>query len=133
MIYLLDTHTFIWSILSTNKLSKKCKEIINNKDNEICLSTVSFWEISLKTQLGKFSFEKIKINDFPKYAKEMDISIISLNENEAISFHKLPYKENHKDPFDRIIIWQAISGGMVLLSKDAYFTQYKADGLKLVW
>ena len=122
-----------WSILSTNKLSKRCKEIINDKDNEICLSTVSFWEISLKTKMGKFFFEKIKVKDFPKYAKEMDISIIGLNENEAISFYELPIKENHKDPFDRMLIWQAITKNMIILSKDSDFKQYQIDGLKLVW
>ena len=75
----------------------------------------------------------MKVKDFPKYAKEMDISIISLQENEAISFHELPNKENHKDPFDRMLIWQAITHDIIILSKDHDFAQYQIDGLKLVW
>jgi PIN domain nuclease of toxin-antitoxin system len=132
MIYLLDTHIFIWATLETNKLSKNIKSIIANKENEICVSTVSFWEMSLKTRIGKFSFENIDIKDFPKYAKNMDFTIIDLQENEAITFHELSLKKNHKDPFDRMLIWQAIAKNMILLSKDELFEQYKKDGLKLI-
>jgi PIN domain nuclease of toxin-antitoxin system len=133
MIYLLDTHTFIWIILKSNNLSKKITEIIKNRNNEIYVSTVSFWEISLKTKMKKFSFGNINISDFPKYAREMDFSIIDIQENETITFHELPLKENHKDPFDRMLIWQAITKNMTLISKNRLFAQYKADGLKLIW
>jgi len=133
MIYLLDTHTFIWATLKTNNLGKNGKEIIINKNNEICVSTVSFWEISLKIKLKKFSFGNINIKDFPKYARDMDFTIIDMQENETITFHELPLKENHKDPFDRMLIWQAITKDMTMISKDELFGQYKKDGLKLIW
>ena len=133
MIYLLDTHTFIWIILESGKLNKKITEIVKNKTNEICVSTISFWEISLKTKMKKFLFENININDFPKKAREMDFSIIDIQETETITFHELPSKENHKDPFDRMLIWQAITKNMTLISKDRLFEQYKKDGLKLIW
>jgi len=133
MIYLLDTHTFIWTILSTNKLGKKSKEIIFDRNNEICISVISFWEISLKTKINKYSFENINIKDFPKFARNMDFTIVNMEEDEAISFHELPQKENHKYPFDRMLIWQAISKKMIMISKDDYFKQYREDGLKLIW
>ena len=133
MIYLLDTHTFIWAALKTDKLSENCKQIISNRDNAICVSTISFWEIALKTGMGKFSFKNIDINKFPKLAREMDFTVVDMQEDEAITFHKLPLKENHKDPFDRMLIWQAITKNMTMLSKDVFFAQYKKDGLKLVW
>ena len=133
MIYLLDTHTFIWSVLDTKKLGNKGKEIIFNKKNEICVSTVSFWEISLKTKMKKFSFDKVNINDFPQYARDMDFTIINMGENESITFHKLPVKENHKDPFDRMLIWQAICNKMTIISKDKLFKQYTKDNLMLIW
>ncbi len=104
MIFLLDTYAFIWSILETKKLGQKGKEIIFDRSNEICVSTVSFWEISLKTRMKKFSFKNIDINDFPKYARDMDFTIIDMQEKETITFHDLPLKENHKDPFDRMLI-----------------------------
>jgi len=133
MIYLLDTHTFIWSVLRTSNLGKKTKVIISRKSNEICVSTVSFWEISLKTRIEKFLFARININDFPQYAKDMDFTILDLREDETISFHELPLKENHRDPFDRMLIWQAIRKNMTILSKDSLFEQYREDGLKLAW
>jgi PIN domain nuclease of toxin-antitoxin system len=133
MICLLDTHTFIWSTLQTNNLSKNSKEIISNRSNEICVSTISFWEISLKTRINKFSFENININDFPKYAGNMGFTIIDMQENEAITYYELPLKTNHKDPFDRMLIWQAITKDMSMISKDELFEQYRKDGLKLIW
>jgi PIN domain nuclease of toxin-antitoxin system len=133
MIYLLDTHALIWTILETDKLSRKIKDIIIDKNNEICVSTVSFWEISLKTRIKKFSFENINIKDFPKYIRKMDFTIIDLEEKETITFYELPQKENHKDPFDRMLIWQAITKNMIIISKDKLFEQYKKDGLKFIW
>ena len=133
MIYLLDTHTFIWTTLKTRNLSKTGKEIIFNRNNEICVSTASFWEISLKTRMKKFFLENININDLPARARDMDLAIIDIQENETITFHELPLKENHKDPFDRMLIWQAITRGMTLISKDELFEQYKKDGLKVLW
>jgi PIN domain nuclease of toxin-antitoxin system len=132
-MYLLDTHTFIWATLETKKLGKKAKDIICDKNNEICVSTVSFWEIALKTRIKKFSFENIHITDFPKYARNMDFTIIDMGENESITFHELPLKDNHKDPFDRMLIWQAITKNMTLISKDRLFEQYKENGLKIMW
>ena len=133
MTYLLDTHAFIWTVLETDKLSMNIKKIVTNKSHEICVSTVSFWEISLKTRLKKLAFQNIYIKAFPKYAREMDFTIIDMQENETISFHELPLKENHKDPFDRMLIWQAITRAMTMISKDKFFEQYKKNGLKLVW
>ena len=133
MIYLLDTHTFIWAVMKTDNLGVKGKKIIFDRSNEICVSTVSFWEISLKARLKKFSFENINVKDFPKYARDMDFTIIDMQENETITFHDLPLKENHSDPFDRMLIWQAVTRGLIMISKDKFFNQYKEDGLKLVW
>jgi PIN domain nuclease of toxin-antitoxin system len=133
MIFLLDTHAFIWSVLETENLSKNVQNLITNVNNKIYVSTVSFWEISLKTSIKKFSFENIDIINFPKYAREMDFNIMDLQENETITFQELPLKENHKDPFDRMLIWQAITKNMIMISKDKSYDQYIKDGLKLIW
>jgi len=62
----------------------------------------------------------------------MDFTIIDMQENETITFHELPLKENHKDPFDRMLIWQAITKKFAMISSDKLFEQYKEDGLKLI-
>ena len=133
MIYLLDTHAFIWATLETGNLGAKGKNIIFDRNNEICVSTVSFWEISLKAGLNKYSFKNVNIKDFPGYARDMDFTVIDMQEDETISFHELPQKKDHSDPFDRMLIWQAITRGLIMISKDKFFKQYNEDGLKLIW
>ena len=133
MSYLLDTHALIWAVLETTNLGTKAKEIIFNKNNEIYVSTISFWEISLKASQKKFSFGNIIVRDFPQYARDMDFTVMDMKENESITFHELPLKKNHSDPFDRMLIWQAITKGLTMISKDGSFEQYKEDGLMLIW
>ena len=133
MTCLLDTHAFIWAVMETGRLSRSACGIITDRDNDVNVSVVSFWEISLKTGMGKFSFGNVRIEDFPGYAREMGFGIIDIRETEAITFHQLPAKEKHKDPFDRMLIWQAITKNMTLISADKSFSWYAQDGLKLVW
>jgi len=133
MNYLLDTHTFIWTISYPNKLSKIVREIITNHDNNIYVSVISFWEIALKVCIKKFSFGGIIIKELPKYAQEMDFHIMDLKVQESCTFADLPLMDNHKDPFDRMIIWQAITRNMQLISKDGLFEQYRKFNLQIIW
>jgi len=133
MTYLIDTHTFIWAISDINKLSDNAIQIIKDKDNDVFVSVISFWEIALKTSIKKFSFKGVVISDLPKYAENMDFRIFDVRAFEACTFANLPLKDNHKDPFDRMIIWQAITKNMALISKDKMFVQYQDNGLMLIW
>ena len=133
MTFLIDTHTFIWAISDVKKLSDHALKIIKDKENDVFVSTVSFWEIALKTSIKKFFFEGIVVDDLPEYAQETGFQILDIKAREACSFAKLPLKDNHKDPFDRMIICQAITKDMTLISKDKMFAQYQNDGLRLVW
>jgi PIN domain nuclease of toxin-antitoxin system len=133
MKYLLDTHTFIWSIIDSTKLSKKANTIIKNRDNIVSISTISLWEISLKVRMKKYSFSGLNILLLPNYAEKMGFSIISLNPEEAVSYCDLPLINDHKDPFDRMLIWQAIKRKTIIISKDQHFLNYKKYGLKCIW
>jgi PIN domain nuclease of toxin-antitoxin system len=133
VIYLLDTHTLVWSIVESSKLSPVAREIIENRNNKIIVSTVSFWEISLKTALQKFEFFGVDIESIPVFAKELGFSLLPLEGDDSISFHKLPAEDSHKDPFDRMISWQAICGNYTLISRDSVFRNYEKYGLKLIW
>jgi len=132
MSYLLDTHAFLWAAFSPAKLSARAKIEIRSAENRVCLSTVSFWEISLKFALGKIELKSCKPDDMPDIATQMQIEIIQPTALETASFYQLP-KVKHKDPFDRMIIWQAIQQPLVLISKDAEFPEYKKFGLKVIW
>lgn len=132
MNYLLDTHTFLWAAFSPNKLSAKARNEIRSAENQVCISSVSFWEISLKYTLGKIELTDCTPADMPEIATQMGIDIIQLGATETASFYQLP-KVAHKDPFDRMIIWQAIQQQFVLISKDANFPEYRQFGLKVLW
>lgn len=133
MMYLLDTHTLIWTLMDSVKLSGKVKKIIQDRRNKIFVSTVSYWEISLKTALEKFEFTGLRIDEIPAMISELGISELVLGAPETISYKDLKKVGDHKDPFDRMLIWQAICHNMTLVSKDRFFTEYQKQGLKLVW
>lgn len=132
MNYLLDTHTFLWTISHSEKLSKKALDAIKNPKNEIFISAVSFWEISIKTRIKKIDLDSLEPEELLKYAEKMDFQVISLTAEEAITYHKLK-ESTHNDPFDRMLIWQSISRNMNLISKDEEFHKFVAHGLKLIW
>lgn len=133
MKYLLDTHTFIWSILDSSKLSDKVKEIIEDSNNEIYVSGISFWEIAIKTQIGKMNFNNINILHLPNIATQYDFKVFAPTPYDYVTYTDLPLVENHKDPFDRMLIHSAIKNNLILLSKDSYFDKYKDFGLQLLW
>ena len=124
MNLLLDTHGFLWSLFTPDKLSKAALREIKSPNNDVAVSVVTFWEISLKYALGKLELTGVKPEELPDFAGKMDMKILPITAAEASSFHKLP-RLSHKDPFDRIIIWQAIQRKMTLVSKDRDFKAYR--------
>ena len=132
MNILLDTHVFLWSLFTPEKLSKAVIRDIKSPNNDVVVSVVTFWEISLKYALGKLELIGVKPEELPDFADQMNLEILPVTASEASTFHKLP-KLSHKDPFDRIIIWQAIQRKMTLVSKDRDFKAYHKFGLRTFW
>jgi len=129
---LLDTHSFIWSLFSPEKLSKRARSAILDPENDAMVSVITFWEISLKYGLGKIEFKGLNPEDLPVSAREASFEVIRLEPEEAAGFHLLP-RLGHKDPFDRLIIWQAIKRDFFLISVDRKFSEYREYGLKILW
>jgi len=132
MKYLLDTHTLLWAVFEPDKLTKKVEKLIQDPTNQVFVSVISFWEISLKFNIGKLELINTSPETLPEIAEEMGIEILDVKSDEAASFYKLP-RLAHKDPFDRMVIWQAILRKMMLISSDREFRQYRQYGLRLVW
>jgi PIN domain nuclease of toxin-antitoxin system len=132
MNYLLDTHTFIWSITDTNKLSATAISEITNTDNQIFISAISFWEIALKSALGKLTISGLSIEELPSYAVQMGFSLLSLTPAISASYMRLA-ATYHKDPFDRMLIWQAINLDYTLITCDATINKYQSEGLAVCW
>lgn len=133
MEYLLDTHTFIWSMMEPDKLSDEVKNIIEDTSNTIYICTASFWEISIKTFIKKMNFGIVDIRHFPNIAKSYCFNLLSPDDYDCITNFELPMKENHKDPFDRMLIHLAIRKNLIMLSRNEKFKQYEEDGLQLKW
>jgi PIN domain nuclease of toxin-antitoxin system len=133
MKLVLDTHTLLWSIGKSNELPRRVINELEDSINEIIISAVSLWEIALKYSIGKLIIESFDIREIPKYCKEMGFELIPLDPIEALNSLQLPLKENHKDPFDRMLIYQCIQNKYTLVSKDSRLKLYTDDGLKYIW
>lgn len=132
MSFLLDSHTLIWAIIDPGKLSYKVRHILEDSDNSILVSSISFWEISLKYSLGKLNLEGVLPQQLPELAKETGFELVGLSPLEAATYHQLEAKW-HRDPFDRMLIWQAIQNNFTVISNDNHFANYKSVGLKVMW
>lgn len=132
MNYLADTHVFLWTVLSPKKISQRARAILLDSELTKKVSIITFWEISLKFSLGKIDLRNVSPDKLPIIAKETGFEILNLNLETASTFHKLP-RIDHKDPFDRMLAWQAIREDCVLLTRDKEFSGYKDNGLNVVW
>ncbi len=132
MKLLLDTHTLLWSLFDRQQLSNTARESILDPENAVYASVISFWEISLKYNLGKLSLKKIKPDELPYYAEKSGYEILEISPGDASSFYRLPVMR-HKDPFDRLIIWQAMKNDMALATRDKEISDYLKYGLKIIW
>jgi PIN domain nuclease of toxin-antitoxin system len=132
MNYLLDTHTFLWSLTGEKHIPERAREKIKDANNEIFVSAVSFWEITIKIRLKKLDLGGLAIEDLPALAERMDFQLIGVTPEEASTYGNLA-ETTPKDPFDRMLIWQCIQRNMTMVSKDGEFEKFKVFGLKLLW
>jgi PIN domain nuclease of toxin-antitoxin system len=122
MRFLIDTHIFIWYVQNSEKLSTSVTTLINDSRNEILFSTASIWEMAIKQSTGKLNLgvpyasfikEQMRLNN-------MELLPINIEHLEIVS--ALPF--HHRDPFDRLLISQAIFENMPILSVDIAFDAY---------
>ena len=132
MNYLLDTHVLLWSLLVPEKINENIRKIILNPENDILVSKISLWEISLKYSLGKLELSGVIPEELDEKIINSGYKIIEIENQELLSYYKLP-KVEHKDPFDRMIIWQCIKNNYILVSRDTKFDLYKTFGLKIIF
>jgi PIN domain nuclease of toxin-antitoxin system len=119
---LLDTCTFLWLISDSTELSDPARELFADPENQVYLSVASAWEIIVKNRLGKLPLPE-PAHDFVRtWRQRHQIESLSLDEPSVLQLSRLP--EYHKDPFDRIIICQAIANSLVILTPDSHITKY---------
>jgi PIN domain nuclease of toxin-antitoxin system len=128
MIFLLDTHAFLWFIEGDPQLSDIAKALISDINNRRILSIASLWEMSIKVSIGKLNLEMsfrelVSQHVYGNAIELLDISPAHLDELAELPFH-------HKDPFDRLIIAQALSEKIPVMSIDSAFASYP---VKQIW
>ena len=131
MNLLLDTHALIWYLEADTRLSLKARHIIEDSDNQVFVSLVTFYEMVIKIKIGKLPTHK-KLSDFIKGTKKSLITIIPINEAQIIEYEQVPFYENHRDPFDRLLVATAISENLAVVTIDEKFDLYK-DIITIIW
>ena len=128
MNVLLDTHAFLWLLTGDDRLSEAARKTFLNQENSLFFSAASYWEICIKMSLGKIS---LKTGWFQTIQKEMEINTIQwlpIDMTHCAKVIKLPF--HHRDPFDRMLVAQAITEKMQLLSRDSRLSAYS---IKRIW
>lgn len=128
MKIILDTQAFLWLSSGNNQLSSIAKKTFLNEKNTFFLSIASIWEMSIKSSLGKLklqpSLERFILNEL----QENSIEQMGIHFQHVIKVRSLPF--HHRDPFDRLLIAQALVEDIPILSSDKIFEKY---GIKRVW
>jgi PIN domain nuclease of toxin-antitoxin system len=122
MRLLLDTCTFLWLATDDAQLSARCRELFVDPTNELYLSPVSAWEIAVKNSLGRLPLPAPPSTYIPDARHRNGILTLPLSEEAMLQITKLP--SHHRDPFDRMLICQALIEGLVILTPDSLISQY---------
>jgi PIN domain nuclease of toxin-antitoxin system len=123
MRLLLDTNAFLWWRDESPRLSERAGTEIRDSANNIFVSIVSFWEISIKRSLGKLRYSE----DFEEVMAEEDFGLLGMNYTHLRTLEGLP--RHHGDPFDRLLIAQSSAEKLVVVTNDRVFARYAAETL----
>lgn len=122
MKLLLDTCAFLWIIRNKPQASPAAVALFRDPENEVYLSSVSAWEIAVKHRLGKLPLGDAPVRYVPAERNKHGIASLPLSEPDTLVLDKLPLL--HHDPFDRMLICQAIANQMTILTPDPLISQY---------
>lgn len=128
MAYLLDTHTFLWMRHAPDRLSERSRAICGDVTSELVMSIASAWEMAIKLSIGKLRLSEALRDILADARTARGIAPLPIKESHVVRVRELPL--HHRDPFDRLLVAQALEEGLTLLSADASFDAY---GMSRVW
>lgn len=128
MRFMIDTHVFLWFIAGDTRLSQPVRAAIEAEENEVLMSIASVWEIAIKIRIGKLALSQPFADLIPAQIAENEIELMPVSMDELKVVAMLPL--HHRDPFDRLLIAQAMVQRITLVSDDPSFAQY---GVPLFW
>ncbi len=126
MRLLLDTHTLIWHHEANPALSDRARDMLNLSDNQLFISAASIWEMAIKVSSGKLKLKR-SLQDIIRIYQNIGATIMPVKPIHALGIESLPWR--HRDPFDRLLIAQAICEDLTLVSRDAVFASYPVNVL----
>lgn len=127
MNYLLDTHTFLWFASGSGNLPVKVLDIISDAEVKCYLSIASLWEIAIKMEIGKLSMA-MNFDEISAFCLRNEFQILQIEIQHLLELQKLT--RFHSDPFDRLIIAQAASDNLIVMTRDKNFSKYP---VQLMW
>lgn len=122
MSVLLDTHVLLWFQSLDKRLSRQVRERIETADEDFCISHATFWEIAIKSSIGKLTLDRDLTTTY-RLIHEAGFLVLPLREEHFLAASSLPL--HHRDPFDRMLIAQAQHEGMHLITADPHFAAYE--------
>jgi PIN domain nuclease of toxin-antitoxin system len=128
MRYLLDTCTFLWLATDSDQLTKTVRRRAADERNELFLSLASAWEIAIKASLGKLTIHTHLSAFLEAQIEQLQVSLLDLRIAHVVIVRELSF--HHRDPFDRLLIAQALHEGMPILGPDPRFDDY---GVERIW
>jgi len=132
MNYLVDTHYLIWSLIDPDKMKPAYRAALLDTTSTKYVSKITYWEVALKYSLGKLQLKGITPEGLLSAATQAGYETLDISEQDLVSFYQLPQGTNHKDPFDRLLVWQCIRNNLTFVSSDNKIREYMKHGLKLV-
>ena len=121
MNYLLDTHALIWYFQDSSNIPSKIADLIDSRENNKCVCSVSLWEIAIKMDIGKLKID-LSFDDLLGEIANSELTVLQIDNKHLKGVSKLPFL--HKDPFDRLIIATAIAEKMTIITVDENIQKY---------
>ena len=128
MKLLLDTCSFLWTVTGASEIPEEVRDQICDPANEVLLSSVSSWEIALKHRLGRLALPDVPERYLPEVRRRHGIESLPLDEESTLYLRRLP--DLHRDPFDRMLICQAVVHGLSIVTPDRLIREYL---VRTVW
>jgi PIN domain nuclease of toxin-antitoxin system len=128
MKVLIDTHTLLWDIIADHRSSTKAKQILRSDEHELVFSLVSLWEIAIKIKTGKLHAIGSSVAYIRDEMNHYGMELLPIRYDHILALESLPH--HHGDPFDRLLIAQALTESLPILTADKVFTRY---GAKVIW
>jgi len=128
MRILVDTHVFLWDLLDDHRSSRKAREILSSDEHQLYFSLVSLWEIAVKIKTGKLNSVGSSVSYIRDEMEEYRMELLPIRYEHILQLERLPL--HHSEPFDRLLIAQAVAESLPILTHDEKFPLYP---VKLIW